>query len=132
MFRKFRTVYVVMDIHNLTIFVVFLFSKNGRIYFNTGIWFISNHPSINAKLLLAVNIAVTKCIFTLSFIFWIAFAASLLEIMNSTHWFYWFLPLRSTSFSLDVSQVLRDFSSNSLENPFFRLFIFVFQTILGQ
>lgn len=58
-----------MDIRDLVICILFLIGKNRSICFNASIWLNSSHPSINAKLLHGVNIAATKCLFTLGFIF---------------------------------------------------------------
>lgn len=58
-----------MDIHDLVTCILYLFGKNRRIFSNANIWLNSSHPSINAKSLRDVNIAVTKSLFTLAIVF---------------------------------------------------------------
>lgn len=73
------------DIHDFVICILFLIGKNRSICFNANIWLNSSHPSIDAKLLHDVDIAVTKCLFTRSFTFCVAYPACLLEIVDSIH-----------------------------------------------
>lgn len=74
-----------MGVSYFLICILFLFGKNRMLCFNAHIWLNSRYPSIKAKLLYDENISDTKHLFTIGLIFRIAFTASILEIMNSTH-----------------------------------------------